>query len=157
MWLAANQKPDFRTINAFRGERLKSVIEEVFTATVKLLYEKGYVKLEKYFVDGTKIESAANKYTFAMKNGQLKPGYNVQVGNENTFAIGYDIFADAADMRTLPVHIDNVQKRLEHTFEMVIADAGYGSEENYEYLERNGSVALVKYGSYHVKQGLYNW
>ena len=61
MWLAANQKPDFRTINAFRGERLKSVIEEVFTATVKLLYEKGYVKLEKYFVDGTKIESAANK------------------------------------------------------------------------------------------------
>ena len=74
----------------------------------------------------------------AMKNGQLKPGYNVQVGNENTFAIGYDIFADAADMRTLPVHIDNVQKRLEHTFEMVIADAGYGSEENYEYLERNG-------------------
>ena len=64
MWLAANQKPDFRTINAFRGERLKSVIEEVFTATVKLLYEKGYVKLEKYFVDGTKIESAANKYRY---------------------------------------------------------------------------------------------
>ena len=74
----------------------------------------------------------------AMKNGQLKPSYNVQVGNENTFAIGYDIFADPADMRTLPVHIDNVQKRLEHTFEMVIADAGYGSEENYEYLENNG-------------------
>ena len=48
MWLAANQKPDFRTINAFRGERLKSVIEEVFTATVKLLYEKGYVKLKRY-------------------------------------------------------------------------------------------------------------
>ena len=64
MWLAANQKPDFRTINAFRGERLKSVIEEVFTATVKLLYEKGYVKLEKYFVDGTKIESTANKYRY---------------------------------------------------------------------------------------------
>ena len=56
-------KPSAR-INAFRGERLKSVIEEVFTATVKLLYEKGYVKLEKYFVDGTKIESAANKYRY---------------------------------------------------------------------------------------------
>ena len=72
MWLAANQKPDFRTINAFRGERLKSVIEEVFTATVKLLYEKGYVKLEKYFVDGTKIESAANKYTFVWKGSVEK-------------------------------------------------------------------------------------
>ena len=65
----------------------------------------------------------------AMKNGQLKPGYNIQVGNENTFAIGYDIFAEPADMRTLPVHIDNVQKRLEHTFEMVIADTGYGTEK----------------------------
>ena len=64
MWLAANQKPDFRTINAFRGERLKRVIEQVFSATVKLLYEKGYVKLEKYFVNGTKIESAANKYRY---------------------------------------------------------------------------------------------
>ena len=72
MWLAANQKPDFRTINAFRGERLKRVIEEVFTATVKLLYEKGYVKLEKYFVDGTKIESAANKYTFVWKGSVEK-------------------------------------------------------------------------------------
>ena len=72
MWLAANQKPDFRTINAFRGERLKRVIEEIFTATVKLLYEKGYVKLEKYFVDGTKIESAANKYTFVWKGSVEK-------------------------------------------------------------------------------------
>ena len=65
MWLAANQ-------NAFRGERLKRVIEEIFTATVKLLYEKGYVKLEKYFVDGTKIESAANKYTFVWKGSVEK-------------------------------------------------------------------------------------
>ena len=64
-------KPSAR-INAFRGERLKSVIEEVFTATVKLLYEKGYVKLEKYFVDGTKIESAANKYTFVWKGSVEK-------------------------------------------------------------------------------------
>jgi len=41
-------KPSAR-INAFRGERLKSVIEEVFTATVKLLYEKGYVKAREVF------------------------------------------------------------------------------------------------------------
>ena len=49
MWLAANQKPDFRTINAFRGERLKTVIEEVFTATVKLLHKKGCVKAREIF------------------------------------------------------------------------------------------------------------
>lgn len=36
-------------------------------ATVKLLEAKGYIKLENYFVDGTKIESAAGKYTFVWK------------------------------------------------------------------------------------------
>lgn len=69
MWLAGNQKPDFRTINAFRGSRLKGIMDEVFMATVKLLAAKGLVKLENYFVDGTKIESASNKYTFVWKRG----------------------------------------------------------------------------------------
>jgi transposase len=67
MWIAGNQKPDFRTINTFRSSKLKDVMEEVFVSTVKLLSAKGYVKLENYFVDGTKIESAANKYTFVWK------------------------------------------------------------------------------------------
>lgn len=30
----------------------------------------------------------------------------------------------------------------------VIADAGYGSEENYDYLEEKGIVGIVKYGTY---------
>lgn len=67
MWLAGNQKPDFRTINSFRSEKLKDVIQEVFMATAKMLEAKGYIKLENYFVDGTKIESAAGKYTFVWK------------------------------------------------------------------------------------------
>jgi len=67
MWLTGFQKPDFRTVNTFRSEKLKDSIEEIFVATVKLLNKKGYVSLEKYFVDGTKIESAANKYTFVWK------------------------------------------------------------------------------------------
>lgn len=72
MWLAGNQTPDFRTINKFRGEKLKESIEEIFIATVKLLNVKGVVSLEKYFVDGTKIESAANKYTFVWKRAVEK-------------------------------------------------------------------------------------
>ena len=72
MWLTGFQKPDFRTINKFRSEKLKDSIEEIFIATVKLLNKKGYVSLEKYFVDGTKIESAANKYTFVWKKAVEK-------------------------------------------------------------------------------------
>ena len=52
--------------------RLCNFKEEVFTETVKLLHKKGYVSLEKYYVDGTKIESAANKYTFVWKKSVEK-------------------------------------------------------------------------------------
>ena len=72
MWLTGFQQPDFRTINTFRSEKLKDSIEEIFVATVKLLNRSGYVSLEKYFVDGTKIESAANKYTFVWKKAVEK-------------------------------------------------------------------------------------
>ena len=35
-----------------------------------------------------------------MLNGQLKPGYNIQVGTENNFVIGYDVFPNPTDTRT---------------------------------------------------------
>jgi hypothetical protein len=67
MWLAGGQKPDFRTLNDFRGKLLKGVMEEVFVTAVKMLEAKGYIKLENYFVDGTKIESTSGRYTFVWK------------------------------------------------------------------------------------------
>lgn len=71
MWLSGNNRPDFRTINHFRGQIMKGTIEEVFTALLLVLVEDGYIKLEDYFVDGTKIEANANRYTFVWaKNTQ---------------------------------------------------------------------------------------
>jgi len=64
MWLSGNNRPDFRTINRFRGELLKGIIEEVFLAVLSLLIDGGYVKLEDYFVDGTKLEANANRYSY---------------------------------------------------------------------------------------------
>ena len=276
MWLSAMQKPDFRTINRFRNGVLKDTIEVIFIDLVKLLYNKGYISLENYFLDGTKIESAANKYTFVWKkatdtndakldeklkviikdiealtekeneqygdkdfseegdttvtsadiievaqkiddkikeldnkedkeskelkkqltktaklidkdylprklkyeeykskfkgrnsfsktdedatfmrmkedhmlNGQLKPGYNLQVGTENCFVLGYDVFPNPTDTRTFIPHLNNVMERLNCTFKTVIADAGYGSEENYDYLKEKGITGAVKYTSY---------
>jgi hypothetical protein len=62
MWLSGEQRPDFRTINDFRGSRMKGVIDEVFAEVLEYLIEAGKVKLETYFVDGTKIEADANKH-----------------------------------------------------------------------------------------------
>jgi transposase len=50
MWLSGGQKPDFRTLNDFRGKILKGVMEELFVTAVKMLAAKGYIKLENYFV-----------------------------------------------------------------------------------------------------------
>src|SRR4030067_1966612 len=64
MWLSGNQQPDFRTINRFRSVVVKDVIEDIFTSVLELLIEEGYVKLENYFLDGTKMEANANKYSW---------------------------------------------------------------------------------------------
>ena len=62
-----NTPLDHMTINRFRSERMKGVIEEIFAQVLELLAEQGYVKLEEYFMDGTKIEANARKYSWVWK------------------------------------------------------------------------------------------
>ena len=72
LWLSGGNQPDFRTINSFRGEKMKGVIEEVFTLVLELLVEEGYVKLENYFVDGTKVEANANRHKVVWAKSRAK-------------------------------------------------------------------------------------
>lgn len=62
MWLSGGNQPDFRTINDYRGSRMKGVIDEVFAEVLEYLIDEKYVKLENYFTDGTKLEADANKH-----------------------------------------------------------------------------------------------
>lgn len=171
MWLSGKSTPDFRTINDFRSKRLKGCIHSLFTQIVLMLVELGYISLEKQYIDGTKMESVANRYTFVwrksvekykerlekkihsilsqidegilgvkeehlpklqeyekhldtmqernsysktdpdatfmrmkedhMKNGQLKPGYNLQISTENQFITNYAFFHNPGDTLTL--------------------------------------------------------
>ncbi|SEN69439.1 Transposase DDE domain-containing protein [Paenibacillus sophorae] len=78
-----------------------------------------------------------------MKNGQLKPGYNVQAGTENQFIVGYSVHQRPTDTRCLIPHLKQLQKRLGQLPKTVVADAGYGGEENYAYLEEENCEALV--------------
>jgi len=66
IWLAGYEQPDFITINRFRN-RMKDEIGNIFTQIVLILAEKGLVSLDVEYVDGTKIESKANKYTFVWR------------------------------------------------------------------------------------------
>ncbi len=276
MWLCGGNAPDFKTINSFRGERMKDVILDIFSEVVELLIKQGYIKLENYFLDGTKIEANANKYSWVwgkstkrykeklrekckelfamaelindeenmeygdrnleelgekpidakaieeavqriderlaanpadktlkkakkliekdylprmqkyekqeellaernsysktdtdatfmrmkedhMKNGQLKPGYNVQIGTENQFVVGYSIHQFAGDTSCMKDHLEEVKKILGGKLPAnIVADAGYGSEENYEYLENESLGNYVKYNTFH-KEATRKW
>ena len=87
-----------------------------------------------------------------MGNGQLKPAYNVQIGTENSFVVGYDIFPNPNDTGTLKPHLKKQAKRLGKKPKAVITDAGYGSEENYAYLENQKTKAVIKYNTYHKEK-----
>lgn len=264
MWLAGMKRPDFRTINYFRGKRLKEGFDAVFTQVVRLLHEEGFVSLKVQYIDGTKIESVANKYTFvwrgsvekydarlkakteallrqieqnhaienqenpvseeltaeevaervgrikekvdadnlskeerkalkqietdavprmnrykeqletmgsrnsysktdpdatfmrmkedAMLNGQLKPGYNVQISTENQFITNFGIYQRPTDTLTMISYLESFKTRYGMQSEEIVADSGYGSEENYEYMFRNGMTPYVKYNMFHVEQ-----
>ena len=264
MWLAGMKHPDFRTINYYRGKRLKEGFDAVFTQVVRLLHEEGFVSLKVQYIDGTKIESVANKYTFvwrgsvekydarlkakteallrqieqnhaienqenpvpeeltaeevtkrverikekvdadnlgkeerkalkqietdsvprmnryreqletmgsrnsysktdpdatfmrmkedAMLNGQLKPGYNVQISTENQFITNFGIYQRPTDTLTMISYLESFKARYGMQSEEIVADSGYGSEENYEYMFSNGMTPYVKYNMFHVEQ-----
>lgn len=78
MWLSGNNKPDFRTINNFRSDRMKEVVEEVFSKVLEYLLKAGYIKMENYFIDGTKIEGNANKHSYVWKKSTQKHKKNLQ-------------------------------------------------------------------------------
>jgi transposase len=260
MWLSGMQKPDHHTLNRFRSERLKGVLKQIFVQVVQLLAEQGLISLKEVYVDGTKEEANANKYTFVwgnaiksskekikkqldelwqyalqvaaeekdlpeppdfdkidaekvketvaqiktilkdqqqvskqvkqklnyaeknwpvaldkyavqeqtlagrnsysktdtdatfmrmkedhMKNGQLKPAYNWQISSNNQYIVDYSIHQTTADTSTLQVHLEEHKQNYGVYPQAVVADAGYGSEQNYQYMETNHIEGYVKY------------
>lgn len=263
MWLAARQTPDHNTLNRFRSTRLQDALRTVFKQVVLLLADEGLLSLKEIYTDGTKIESAANRYTFVwaksiqnnkakigkqldelwqyaqkiaaeeldgpeppdftgidaekvkatveridaalqdkpdvskkvktklayakkawpaalekyaaqeqtlagrnsysktdpdatfmrmkedhMENGQLKPGYNVQVSSSNQYVVTYTVHPNPTDTLTLIPHLEQIESDYGTLPEELTADAGYGSEQNYAHLEQCGIGAYVKYGSF---------
>jgi transposase len=266
MWLGGMHKPDHNTINRFRSDRLKNVLKEVFSQVVKLLVASGHVSLKEVYIDGTKIEANANRYTFVwgksiennkkkmeqqlkelweyaetiaakeladtcplsfapvdkeqvrktieqidaalkdkevtkkvkqklsyakkhwpeniekynqqqqvlqgrnsyaktdtdatfmrmkedhMKNGQLKPGYNLQLATQDQFIVNYSIHHNPTDTTTLPSHLNHLETSLGVKPQSVTTDAGYGSEENYDFLQQKDITAYVKYNYFDKDQ-----
>lgn len=87
-----------------------------------------------------------------MNNGQLKPGYNVQISTSNQFIVNFTVHTNPGDTSTLPVHLDQHEHSYDSYPDSVTADAGYGSEENYTFLEGKETTAYIKYASFDKHQ-----
>ena len=83
-----------------------------------------------------------------MRNGQLKPGYNVQFAVSSQFIVGVGVFADRTDYATLPPMLETLKKQLGFCYRQVVADSGYESLGNYRYLEQNNQEAFIKPNNY---------
>ena len=78
-----------------------------------------------------------------MRNGQLKPGYNLQIGVVSEYICAYDIFSNPSDSKTLIPFLEKI-KLLDLNIKNIVADAGYESIDNYEYLEKLGYTSYIK-------------
>jgi len=91
-----------------------------------------------------------------MGNGQLKPAYNVQIGTEHQYIVNYSIHQQANDMPVLKPHLESTKAQLsaigQPMPQRVSTDAGYGSEENYDYIEQEGLENYMKYPGFYQEQ-----
>ena len=252
MWLLEEYPaPDHATLARFRAGRCAEAVEDLFYQYVSLLEHQGETDHETVFVDGTKLESCAGRYTFCwrgsvekyltkvqekaqeaaglkslkalqeyleqsregitfaygkgirksdgqrqwealdelrqrweryeknlkimgdtrnsyaktdpdatfmrmkddhMRNGQLKPAYNVQIAVNSEYITGVDVFSNRTDFGTLVPFLKRLQRQHNRKYEEVTADAGYESLENYLYLEANGQLSFIKPSNYEAKK-----
>ena len=87
-----------------------------------------------------------------MRNGQTKPGYNLQICAENQFITDFALFPNPTDTLTLIPFLNSFQERYGIIPSTIVADSGYGSEENYRYMDQMGMDAYVKYNWFHKEQ-----
>src|SRR5699024_6597702 len=70
--------------------------------------------------------------------------------------VHYTLHQKTNDIHTLKPHLDSFEYLYENLPEVLTADAGYGSEENYEYLESKGIETYVKYNTFERRKVLPN-
>lgn len=88
----------------------------------------------------------------AMNNGQTKPGYNLQLSAENRFITDFALFPNPTDTLTLIPFFGSFLARYHRLPSVAVADSGYGSEENYRFMDEAGMDAYVKYNRFHLEQ-----
>ena len=88
----------------------------------------------------------------AMKNGQLKPAYNLQHGVDAEYISWLTVGPQPTDTTTLIPFLKSMEENLNFKYLKIVADAGYESEENYSFIEENEQVAFIKPANYEISK-----
>ena len=130
-----------------RKSKLQKYIELLYEAREKQLK---YNKYNSIFDGRNSFSKTDTDATFMhlkedhMRNSQLKPAYNLQIGVEGEYIVGVDISNERSDQLTLIPFLEKLDEKLPKKFENIVADAGYESEENYVYIEEHGQTSYIK-------------
>jgi len=159
------------------SQRLKDRIEQLNERLRKRPKDKGLKKavrklekdclprLEKYEEQEKKL-AGRNSYSktdedatfMRMKADQRnpqawpKPAYNVQLGTENQFIVGFSVHQQASDGSCLKPHLEEVERNLGRLPTNWVGDAIFGTEENLAYAEEKQCNAYLKYPTFHKEQ-----
>lgn len=87
-----------------------------------------------------------------MRNGQLKPAYNIQLASTGAFIVGVMGSQKANDLHTLKPFLNQMFPAYGKSMKNIVADAGYESVENYVYLNEKNLVSYIKPSNYEVKK-----
>ncbi|QNN72671.1 IS1182 family transposase [Vagococcus carniphilus] len=88
-----------------------------------------------------------------MMNGQLKPAYNIQIATNNQYVLAYDTFSNPTDFKTMIPFLTTIKESYFELPNYIVADAGYGSEENYQaILDDFERTPLITYTMYQKEQ-----
>jgi hypothetical protein len=170
--IAQDNLPDDEPPTPINTEELKKRIAEINrenrskeeNKAIKTLEEKHLPKLKEY---ENRLETLGNRNSYSktdlaatfmhlkddhMQNGQLKPAYNVQISTEKQFITHFDFFPNPTDFLTFKPFVNGYKARFGEKLKKLVADAGYGSESNYDFMEINDIEPFVKFPMFHKEQ-----
>jgi len=137
-----------------RGKRKSQLQRDIEQLTTYMEREQKYEKYQETFDGRNSFSKTDPDATFMhmkddhMRNAQLKPGYNIQLGVESEYITGVSLSSERSDQLTLIDLIENMEAYLPKPYDDVTLDAGYESEENYTYFEGKQQTAYIKPQNY---------
>jgi len=154
-----------KTIDAINDALKDKAVDKEVRQKLNYAKKKWPAALDKYEEQEKIIGNNRNSYsktdtdaTFMrmkedhMGNGQLKPAYNVQISTNKQFIASYSIHQNTTDTNTLQSHLSQHIKEYAIKPSSVTADAGYGSEQNYQWLEDKRITGYVKHNQFDRNQ-----